>query len=433
MDTYPSTNVLDILRLLGNLIGKFLQSPRSFNAKVVLTNWLKGLTINYKSENVILDFLLKKVLLVSGRDLSAHILKEAPSSQGYIEGTLKKKGMSYLAPEALTISHDEQWQRLRPYNEKVLCIGAKHHYQQAFLNQIHRAFSKAVSSIAEIRQCMGIAMLGIVFGENVAPLSLIEDIQVLFSMVGNPIKRMLVGKREQERRAKFYASLRQLWKESELSHQPSLLSMAHHLKPEADEEELIEQIPHWMFTFTGSGTDLLVRSLALISSHPEVLQRVQDEINQQGSLEQPSTIAQLTYLEACVLETGRLYPPVTLTFHVAPGGDVFENRQIPQGMDILHFFPLMQRDLAAHPSADVFLPERWLDATHSVDIPDSNLFLKGARTCPGKDLILFVCKSAIAILLEQQKLRVSSNQLAQKPLPLYFPEKDIRFHTQLNH
>lgn len=121
METYPSTNVLDIVRLLGSAIAKFLSSPHRFNFQEVLTNWLKGVTINYKSENVILNFLVKKVLLVSGRDLSAHILKGTPSSAGYLEGTLKKQGMSYLAPNALTISHDQQWQRLRPYNEKVLC------------------------------------------------------------------------------------------------------------------------------------------------------------------------------------------------------------------------------------------------------------------------------------------------------------------------
>ncbi|QIR37461.1 cytochrome P450 [Tolypothrix sp. PCC 7910] len=428
METYPSTNVLDIVRLLGSAIAKFLSGPRRFNFQEVLTNWLKGVTINYKSENVILNFLVKKVLLVSDRDLSAHILKGTPSSTGYLEGTLKKQGMSYLAPNALTISHDQQWQRLRPYNEKVLCTGAQHHYQQAFLHQIQRGFAQPVSSVEDIRQGMGIAMLGIVFGENVAPVELIEDIQVLFSLVGNPIKRLLFGNREQVRRAKLYDYLRQLWKQSELSHQPSLLSMAHQMKPEASEEELLQQIPHWMFTFTGSGTDLLVRSLALISSHPEVLQRVQSEINQHN-LAEAATISQLTYLEACVLETGRLYPPVTLTFHLTPTGDSFNNHYIPAGMDILHFFPMMQRHLKFEPSADLFQPERWLDKNYEVDAPYSNLFLRGSRTCPGKDLILFVCKSAIAILLEQQKITISSTLLAHDPLPLYFPEKDIRLQN----
>src|SRR4051812_7874433 len=40
------------------------------------------------------------------------------------------------------------------------------------------------------------------------------------------------------------------------------------MAPDVPEQQLLEQIPHWMFTFTGSGTDLLVRTVALVTSHP---------------------------------------------------------------------------------------------------------------------------------------------------------------------
>ncbi len=427
MNTYPSTNVLDLLRLLGNLASGFIRNPRRFDLEKVLGAWIGDVIKRYGSKNVILNFLIKKVLLVSGRDLSDHILQDPPDSQGYIEGNLKKDGMSFLAPNALTISHDQQWQRLRPYNEGVLGTGCQHQYQQAFLEQVHRAFSKPVSNIEDIRKCMGQAMLGIVFGQNVAPERLIKDIQVLFSMVGNPIKRILLGRFETKRLENFYQTLEQLWEGSEASEKPCLLSMAHGIKPYTTKEELLQQIPHWMFTFTGSGTDLLARTLTLITSRPEVLERVRQEIKEAGSLEQASTIAKLSYLEACLLETGRLFPPVTRTFHITTAGDRYNNTRIPPDMEILHVFPIMQRERSLDPSTDSFVPQRWLDPSDQDNSTYSNLFLRGSRTCPGRDLILFVCKSAIAILLDQQQLTSKTNVLSRDPLPAYFPENNIQF------
>src|SRR3712207_4550886 len=99
-----------------------------------------------------------------------------------------------------------------------------------------------------------------------------------------------------------------------------------------------------MFTFTGSGTDLLARTLALVASRPTVRAHILREIAEHGALEEPTTIQRLAYLEACLLESARLFSPVPRTFHRAPQGDVFENIRIPANMEIAHYFPLDQRD-----------------------------------------------------------------------------------------
>jgi cytochrome P450 len=382
----------------------------------------------HQSKNIILNLLVKKVLLVSGHDLSTHILSQYPCSQGYIEGQLKSRAMSFLAPNALTICHDDQWERLRVFNEKVLCTGEPHVYRQAFLGAVHNAFSSPVSNVEDIRRCMGRAMLGIVFGEGVAPERLVEDIEVLFGLVQSPIKRLVLGFREKGRREKFYDTLRKMWDESKEAERPSLLSLARKAAGENDETELIQQIPHWMFTFTGSGTSLLAHTLALVASRPEVRARVLSEIAQSGALDDPSTIERLDYLEACLLESARLFSPVPRTFHLAPQGDVFEGARIAPGMEIAHYFPLNQRDHDADPSADNFQPERWLDPASPAHLTYPNLFLSGARACPGKNLILFVCKSAIAIMLKEHNLQAESTVLSVDPLPFSLPEKEIHFH-----
>jgi cytochrome P450 len=187
-----------------------------------------------------------------------------------------------------------------------------------------------------------------------------------------------------------------------------------------------------MFTFTGSGTAMLARALALITSRPEVRARVLSEITEHGALDEPSNIERLSYVEACLLESARLFSPVPRTFHCAPQGDTFEGVDIAPGIEIAHYFPLNQRDHTADLSANNFLPERWLDPASAAHAAYPNLFLSGARSCPGKNLILFVCKSAAAILLKEHNLQAvkEMTRLAADPLPFSLPEKQIHFHRQ---
>jgi cytochrome P450 len=171
-----------------------------------------------------------------------------------------------------------------------------------------------------------------------------------------------------------------------------------------------------MFTFTGSGTDLLARTMAMVTSRPTVLRRALEDCAQAGPLDQAASIDRMRYLNACLLETGRLFTPVTRTVHRSAGGN-----------DIVHYFPLLQRDETLGPSVHDFRPERWLADGLDAAAAASNLFLRGPRACPGRDLILFVCRAALASQLQEQRVRGKSVRLARDPLPLSFPEREIRF------
>jgi cytochrome P450 len=338
--------------------------------------------------------------------------------------------MSYLAPEALTIADGEAWGRLRPFNERVLCTGRPHDYQRVFLARVRRAFSASVGTLEDIRAGMERSMLGIVFGEGVAPDRLASDIRVLFGLVQNPLKRRLHGGRERQRVDRLYASFRQAWERSGEAGNGTLLSIARGAAGAESVETLLQQIPHWMFTFSGSGADLLSRGLTMIGSRPDVLARVRQEIAAAGPLDDPASIDTLRYLEACLLESARLFPPVTRTFHRATTEDVVSNIRIPAGTEILQVFSLTQRDTTSDRTADAFQPERWLSPESLAEAAYPNLFLSGARRCPGRDLILFVCKAAAAqLLLQEAGLVVRSAELASDPVPFSFPAKRLQIET----
>lgn len=427
---FPSTSLPDIVRLAGGLAGSFIRGPRSFDASLALREWINAVAARRQSDDFIINLYFKRVLLVTGRDLSSHILGHAPSSRTYMEGPTKAGAMLFLAPQALTICHDQQWERLRPYNERVLSLEANPQRRQVFLNQVRRAFySSPISGIPDVRSCMRQVMLDVVFGEGRAPAYLAEDIQVLFGYVQSPVRRILLGRRQSGRRERFYRALEGVWQDRQSVPEASLLSAARQLAAEDGytQDELLQQIPHWMFTFTGSGTDLLSRALALIAARPSVREVVEKEITDTGPPDRDSTIDRLAYLEGCLLETCRLFPPVTRTFHIAPQGDLAQGRSVPPGVEIMHYFTAKQRDTEEDPTANEFRPERWVGSDSDAASTYPHLFLGGARACPGQSLILFICKAATALLLKERRLEVEAPSLATDPLPPSFPERAVRF------
>jgi hypothetical protein len=102
-------------------------------------------------------------------------------------------------------------------------------------------------------------------------------------------------------------------------------------------------------------------------------------------------------------------------------------------VEVVHWFPLLQRDDALGAAVHDFRPDRWLGEELDPAAAASNLFLRGPRVCPGKDLILFVCKAAIARQVGELGLGGPLNggsrasRLAHDPLPVSFPEGEAQF------
>jgi cytochrome P450 len=425
---YPETTALDLVRLGVRAAGAALRHPRSFDIGLVLHEWLGQMTVRHRSPNVRLKLPAAPMLLVTDREVSRQVLAAQPRHDAYGPGTMKRKGMSYLAPRALTIAEDGDWARLRPFNERVLCAGRPHEFQTVFLGHVRRAFAGPVASVEDIRERMGRAMLAIVFGEGAAPDRLAAEVRAVFALVQNPVKRKLAGEGGRRRVAALYRDIRRVWNDGPGVADSSLLGLARNAGACEDVEVLLQQVPHWMFTFTGSGSDLLTRGLAMIGSRPDVLRRARDELPRGNRLDDAPSIDALRYLEGCLLEGARLYPPVRFTMHRAGAADSANGARIPPGTELLQVFSLTQRDRGADPTADDFRPERWLSARPQSEAMYPNLFLSGARRCPGRDLILFVCKGAAAHLL-QAGLVVGNEKLATDPMPFSFPTKGLEFRT----
>jgi cytochrome P450 len=407
MRCFPTAGVGGIARLVGSLV---VASARGRDRVSVIHHWVR--TESDGQDAVIVNLLVKKLLLVTGPGLSAHVLANAPNADTFTTGNLKRKGMAFLAPNALTISDGEDWLDRRDFNEKVLCTGRPHDLRDTMLRHVNDAFVAPLGSTGDVHERMAEVMTKVVVGGS-APGKLPDDVDALIGVVQNPLKRTALGWWYARRRGRFYDVVDRRWNDAP---DDTLVGRARQFGSAS--KETTEQIPHWMFTFTGSATDLLSRTLAIVASRPDVQANIAAEVLECGALDDAHTIDALDYTEACLRETGRLFPPVTTTFHVAPNGGEFDGREIPAGMEIVHFFPLQSRD-DGDPTADDFRPERWI-GDHA---PDSDLFLSGARTCPGEDMILFICKAALAQV--SGSLTAGTPKLALDPLPRSFPVKNV--------
>lgn len=397
-----------------------LRHGKDFDSGAAVSAWARTLLTREGASQIDVSLFGRRVSLVANHAQSRNVLSRAPNAGVGRAAKAKIAAMSFLAPRALTIAHDESWTLLRLFNERVLGTAGPHAFAQAFLGHTRNAFARPPRSVDDVRHAMGRAMAHIVLGDSaaIAP-EIARDVTELFGVVQSPVKRKLLGWRYAAKRDHLYTVLGRAW-EGARPDDESLIALAKRVAPgHLDRETMLQQVPHWMFTFTGSGTDLLVRTLALISSNPGVHHKVLSEARAAASLDSAETVEGMPYLQACLLEAGRLFPPVTRTFHAHAGA----------GTDatIVHWLPLLHRDERLGPTVNAFRPERWLGDELDAAAGESNLFLRGPRACPGMHLILFVCKGALLRLIAEHRVVATLDRLTSDPLPVSFPNRDPRF------
>ncbi len=419
--TPPVTGLADLARLVGSLLGEMVRHRGRASMRHAIRGWSERTSARLGSRNFILKVGSKRILLVGGTELSRCILHARPG-MGLTVGETKRKAMAVLAPDALTVSVDEDWVRRRAFNEFVLEPGRTHSLAPVLAPRIREAFRSQITDIESIRGAMRRAMLAIDFGPDVAPEQVATDLEYLSDLVQKPLRRLVLGPFSGRRRRRLKSTLGALWA-SAPGGPPSLLQRARAARPEPIGEEGLDQIPHWMFTFTGSATDLLARALWLTLSDENTRRRVVEEIR--SANDDPIALDQLPLLTACLLESAQLYPPVTRTFHQTTTATRQGDTELSAGIEILHWFPLLQ---PAELPAPHFRPDRWT-TDHSADDEVYDPFLGGARHCPGRSLILLVCKVAMAELLVTRPLALASPPLNITALPIELPEGELRFRS----
>ncbi|KNB09500.1 hypothetical protein FOXG_10066 [Fusarium oxysporum f. sp. lycopersici 4287] len=206
-----------------------------------------------------------------------------------------------------------------------------------------------------------------------------------------------------------------------------------------------------LFMLAGSETTatLLSGCLYNLLTYPEKMKTLLEEIRGKFTNTDDLTferLAELKYMNACLKEALRVYPPVPIGSPrvVQPGGQQILGKYIPPETRVsVHHYSTYHSE-SNFRDADTFVPERWLktDSKYAGDMWEAHQpFGFGPRNCLGQNMAMHEMRLILATLLFKYDLELceeSRNWVDQKSFalwiktPLMMRAKPVATHTRLN-
>ncbi|KAF5351589.1 hypothetical protein D9758_007260 [Tetrapyrgos nigripes] len=204
-----------------------------------------------------------------------------------------------------------------------------------------------------------------------------------------------------------------------------------------DEKELIAQMSTLIFAAMDTTSNALSRILQLLSTHPEVQDKLREELVEArpfGGELSYDTLVELPYLDAVCRETLRLYPPVANLGRIANedavlplskpiigrDGNKITEVYIPKGTSVLMSFINSNRNPEIWgPDALEWKPERWLSPLPK-EVVDAHIpgvyshlmtFSAGARSCIGFKFSQLEMKAVLSMLVSSFKFAPTKDKI----------------------
>ncbi len=404
----------------------------SYSLSQVLPNYTGGLfTPNpfwfgfkkYQSDYLYLKLMGKKSLLVLDLAGIRTVLDNSPEL--FAEPKIKRQGMSYFQPNALTISRGADWRERRTFNEAVLASGQSLHPNgEHFLDLIRQEVKRLQLQPAKALVWDDFALLfqrltlQIIFGQGTTDTSLTDELQDLMRTAN---RGFLLKKSR-----KFDAFYRRLHDQLKQARNGSLAERCTQV-PSTANTEVENQVPHWIFAMADTLAINCARALALIAAHPDREKQLRQEM-QAVDLSSPTGINQLNFLEGCVQEAMRLWPTTPMLVRETVQATELGGEQIPAGTQIIILNSFNHRDQDKLSVADKFAPEIWQEQRADYRF---NHLSNGKQVCAGKDLALFIAKGVLANLLENHRYKLVRPGLNRdEPLPYRYNHFHLEFMRQ---
>jgi len=308
-------------------------------------------------------------------------------------GKLKKTFFKSFMSKNVGVSQGKSWKRRRLLNEKVLFTDKIHKYSQFYNNLIKYEIinHKTYDNFDDFTRIGKRIAMKIVFNENLNNKKT-DKLFDVFSQA-NSIKAFMFNKFGiDEKILRNYISY--LKKHIKKPNDYSLVKLCTMF--ETNEDEIIHQIPHFMFPIVGNLLATIPRLILLLIHHPKVFSKVIDEIRQNFG-----SVQKLQYLRKCILETLRLNNPVVTTYRTLLQDFKFDNKNaFPKGTEFIILNNPILREKEKYKFPNRFIPERWNDQLEKSYYAMS--FNQGPQRCPGKSLAIFILQSFIMNLFKSK-------------------------------
>jgi cytochrome P450 len=212
-----------------------------------------------------------------------------------------------------------------------------------------------------------------------------------------------------------------------------LLGMLMGARDEATGEAMSDKLlMEELLTLTLAGHETTANALAftfyLLSSHPEIARRANEEVERVLSGREPALedLAKMPFIKAVIEEALRLYPPAWVVERVALEADEINGFKIPKG-GIVGVSPFtMHRNPRYFENPEGFDPERWLKPDASRPKLAYMPFGGGPRTCIGNAFAMMELQIIVPMLLQRFQLSlVPGYKLELEPSVTLRPAKGI--------
>ncbi|XP_045780390.1 cytochrome P450 4V2-like [Maniola jurtina] len=181
-----------------------------------------------------------------------------------------------------------------------------------------------------------------------------------------------------------------------------------------NDREIREHVDTILFGGHDTSASVLMYTMLLVGSYPEVQQKIFIELHDVfGDEDRDVTkqdLAQLVYLEAVLKETMRIYPIAPFITRYLDQDVKLRNCTLSKGRTCFLSTYGVHRHSSWGPDVEEFKPERWLDLETLPKCPTAFAgFGMGRRSCIGKTYAFMSMKTTLAHVF--RRYRVSGNHL----------------------
>lgn len=390
-------NALILLTLKRGIISQncFWWNLSEYNSDITGTKLYQ--TLKTKGRFVNVNVLGKNITILTDINDITQLLDLSPNPFG--PGVVKKNFFDTFMPKNVGISINPEWKNRRDYNDKVLQTDKNHYLNPVFDKYIHESFLRnKPTNFEQFTELAKQLTSKIIFGTynyNNIIYKVFKEADSMFSAVLN------INTVNSEVLEEFRIYIKY---ELENPKENTLLTLANKHHKLLPTDDIIDQIPHWIFPIAGLFSVNLPRLLLVLGNHPDELERVNNEIKNYNHLNK------YNYIRNCILEMFRLNNPVNSTFRGLLEPFTFHNSDITfeKGTQLVFFNNPLLRDLFDNPNQ--FFPSRW-----NPELENSYqalMFNQGNQRCPGKELTISLLTMALKNYLE------INNYLINTPIKL---------------
>jgi cytochrome P450 len=181
-------------------------------------------------------------------------------------------------------------------------------------------------------------------------------------------------------------------------------------------QEMVDQVAIFFLAGHETSASALSWALYLLATHPEVQDRAAEEAMAWPENPAFSDLSKLKFIRDVFRETLRLYPPVPMMVRQNRQGEVFRNRKVAPGAQVVLSPWHLHRHERLWENPDGFDPDRWQSDAARGSAREAYLpFSSGPRVCTGAGFAMAEGVVLLAALLRRHRFAADP---ARVPVPV---------------